>query len=169
MLESLTTYFSNSHLWGFLAATILIVLGFVGTFLPVLPGTILIYCGFGLYGIITGFDSLGWAFYIGQFVLVGISYLVDFLASAYGVKYYGGSKAAIWGAILGSLLIFVIGPIGLLVGPLIGAIAGELIVGEELRRACRSGFGTFIGMLGGTVAKLVISCLMVGWFVWEIL
>ena len=147
----------------------MIVIGFIGTFLPVLPGTVLIYCGFLVYGIMTGFESLGWLFYFGQLVLVGLSYLVDFLASAYGVKFYGGSKAAVWGALLGSLLIFVIGPIGLLVGPLAGAIAGEVIMGEELRRACKSGFGTFMGMLGGTVARLCISFVMIGWFVFQVL
>ena len=169
MLESLSSYFTDSHTWAFLAATLLIVVGFVGTFFPVLPGTILIYTGFLLYGLITGFDSLGWPFYLGELVLVGFSYLVDFMASAYGVKFYGGSKASIWGALLGSLLIFVIGPIGLFVGPLLGAVAGELIVGKEVRLACNAGIGTFAGLLGGTILKLVISCGMIGWFVWKVL
>jgi len=146
----------------------MIAVGFVGTILPVLPGTVLIYAGFLTYGLITGFDSLGWPFYLGELVLVGLSYVVDFMASAYGVKFFGGSKAAIWGALFGSLLIFVSGPIGLIVGPLIGAVAGELIAGKEVRRACNAGFGTFVGLLGGTVLKLTISCAMVGWFVWQI-
>ena len=70
---------------------------------------------------------------------------------------------------MGTLLIFVIGPIGLLVGPLAGAIVGELLMGEELRRAFKSGFGTFMGMLGGTVARLLISMVMISWFVVKIL
>lgn len=155
-------------MWAFLVATPLIIIGFVGTILPVLPGTVLIYAAFIIYGLFNGFHSLGWPFYLGQVGLLGISYLIDFLASAYGVKIYGGSRFAIWGALLGSLLIFVIGPLGLLVGPLLGAVVGELIAGEEIRRACNAGFGTFIGLLGGTVAKLMIACLMVGWFVWRI-
>lgn len=146
----------------------MIVIGFVGTFLPILPGTVLIYTGFLFYGIMTSFTTLGWLFFLGQLLLVGLSYLVDFAASAYGVKFYGGSKAAIWGAFLGTLLIFVIGPIGLLVGPLAGAIVGEILMGEELRRAFKSGFGTFMGMLGGTIARLFISMVMIGWFVIQI-
>ncbi len=169
MLEFLSPYFANNHIWAFLAAAPLIVVGFAGTILPVLPGTVLIYLGFALYGLITGFDSLGWPFYLGQAFLVGSSYLIDFLASVLGVKIYGGSKAAMWGALLGALLIFVIGPLGLLVGPLLGAVAGELIAGEEIRQACHSGFGTFLGLVGGTIAKLLISCLMVGWFIWQVL
>ncbi len=165
----LASYLTDKQVWAFFLASFLIVIGFVGTIFPVLPGTVLIYVGFVLYGLMTGFESLGWVFYFGQLVMVGLSYLVDFFASAYGVKFYGGSKAAIWGAILGSLLIFVIGPVGLLIGPLLGAIAGELIVGEEIQRACKSGFGTFMGMLGGTLARLVISFIMIAWFVWKLL
>jgi len=160
---------ANPHVWGFLVSVPFIVGGFVGTLFPVLPGTILILCGFLAYGLITGFDTLSLGFFIGQSVLVGLSYLVDFLATAFGVKMYGGSRAAAWGAVLGSLLIFVIGPIGILVGPLMGAIAGELIMGEELRQALHSGFGSFLGFIGGALAKVVISCIMVAWFVVRIL
>ncbi|MEA2116310.1 MAG: DUF456 family protein [Thermodesulfobacteriota bacterium] len=159
----------NPHVWGFLASVPFIVAGFVGTLFPVLPGTILILCGFLAYGLITGFDTLSLLFFIGQSVLVGLSYLVDFLATAFGVKMYGGSKAAAWGAVLGSLLIFVIGPIGILIGPLVGAIAGELIMGQELKQALHSGFGSFLGFIGGSLAKVVISCIMVAWFVARIL
>ncbi len=82
---------------------------------------------------------------------------------------YGGSKAAAWGAVFGSLLIFVIGPIGILIGPLMGAIAGELIMGQALKQALHSGFGSFLGFIGGSLAKVVISCIMVAWFVARIL
>jgi len=159
----------NPNVWGFLASVPFIVGGFIGTLFPVLPGTILILCGFLAYGLITGFDTLSLQFFIGQSVLVGLSYLVDFLATAFGVKMYGGSKAAAWGAVLGSLLIFVIGPIGILIGPLMGAIAGELIMGQALRQALHSGFGSFLGFIGGSLAKVVISCIMVAWFVARIL
>ena len=169
MFESFSSYFTDNHTWAFIVSTLLIVVGFIGTILPILPGTVLIYSGFLVYGLITGFDSLGWPFYLGEIVLVGFSYLVDFMASAYGVKFYGGSKAAIYGALFGSLLIFVIGPVGLFVGPLLGAVAGELIAGKEIRLACNAGIGTFVGLLGGTILKLVISCGMIGWFVWKIM
>ena len=159
------TTLANPHLWGFLASVPFIVAGFIGILFPVLPGTILILAGFLAYGLITGFETLSLSFFFGQSVLVGLSYLVDFLATALGVKVYGGSKAAAWGAVLGALLIFVIGPFGILIGPLLGAICGELLMGEKLRQALHSGFGSFMGFIGGTLAKLIISCIMVGWFV----
>jgi uncharacterized protein YqgC (DUF456 family) len=173
LLEWFSSFYSatlaNPHVWAFLAAVPFIIGGFIGTIFPVLPGTILILCGFVAYGLIAGFGTLTTGFFIGQGVLVVLSYLIDFLATAFGVKMYGGSKAAAWGAVLGSLLIFVIGPLGILLGPLLGAIAGELIVGEELKQAMHSGFGSFLGFIGGAMAKIIISCIMVGWFVLQIM
>ncbi|MCI5227269.1 MAG: DUF456 family protein [Candidatus Electrothrix sp. AX2] len=160
---------ANPHVWGFLASVPFIIGGLVGTVFPALPGTALILGGFLVYGLITGFDSLSAWFFIGQTVFVILSYLIEFLATAFGVKMFGGSKAAAWGAVLGSLLVFVLGPIGIIVGPLLGAIAGELIMGEQVKQALHSGFGSFLGFMGGVIANLVISGLMIAWFIWEIL
>jgi uncharacterized protein YqgC (DUF456 family) len=164
-----TVTLANSHVWGFLASLPFIIGGLVGTVFPALPGTVLILIGFLVYGLITGFDGLSVWFFVGQTVLVALSYLIEFLATAFGVKMFGGSKAAAWGAVLGSLLVFVLGPIGILVGPLLGAIVGELIMGEQIKQALHSGFGSFLGFMGGVIANLVISGLMIAWFIWEIL
>ncbi len=164
-----TVTLANPHVWGFLASIPFIVGGLVGTVFPALPGTVLILAGFLVYGLITGFDSLTIWFFVGQTVLVSLSYLIEFLATALGVKMFGGSKAAAWGAVFGSLLVFVLGPIGIIIGPLLGAIAGELIMGEQIKQALHSGFGSFLGFIGGVVANLIISGLMIAWFVWEIL
>lgn len=159
----------NPHVWGFLVAIPFIVGGIIGTLLPVLPGTALILFGFVVYGLCTDFGTLSLSFFVIQVVLVGLSYLVDFLATAFGVKMYGGSKAAVWGAVLGSLLIFVIGPLGLLIGPLVGAVAGELLMGEQVRQAFKAGFGSFLGFIGGTLIKIVLALIMIGFFTFSIL
>jgi uncharacterized protein YqgC (DUF456 family) len=164
-----TVTLANPHVWGFLASVPFIVAGLVGTVFPALPGTVLVLCGFFVYGLITGFDSLSGWFFIGQGGLVCLSYLIEFLATAFGVKMFGGSKAAAWGAVLGSLLVFVLGPIGIIVGPLLGAIAGELLMGEQVKQALHSGFGSFLGFMGGVAASLFISGIMIAWFVWRIL
>ncbi len=164
-----TVTLASPHLWGFLASLPFIVGGLVGTVFPALPGTILILGGFLVYGLITGFDTLSAWFFVGQGVLVCVSYAVEFLATAFGVKMFGGSKAAAWGALLGSLLVFVLGPVGIIVGPLLGAIAGELLMGEQVKQALHSGFGSFLGFMGGMLANLIISGLMIAWFVWRIL
>ena len=160
---------ANPHIWGFLASIPFIIGGLVGTVFPALPGTVLILGGFLTYGLITGFDNVSGWFFAGQTALVILSYLIEFLATAFGVKMFGGSKAAAWGAVLGSLLVFILGPIGIIIGPLIGAIAGELIMGEQVKQALHSGFGSFLGFMGGVIANLVISGLMISWFIWQIL
>jgi hypothetical protein len=160
--------FANGQCWAFLAAMPLLAAGFVGIVFPALPGTILILCGFLLYGLLTGFDSLPVWFFVGQGVLTGLSYAVDLLATAWGVRKFGGSKEAAWGAALGILLVFVLGPFGILVGPLLGAAIGELLMGEQLRQALHSGLGSFLGFIAGTAAKLLIAGIMVAWFFFQI-
>ncbi|MCW5206373.1 DUF456 family protein [Desulfobulbus sp. F5] len=161
--------FANTHCWAFLAAMPFIAAGFAGIVFPALPGTILIAGGFLVYGLITGFDSLSIWFFVGQGVLICLGYAIDLLATAWGVRKFGGSKAAAWGAALGSLMVFVIGPLGILVGPLLGAIVGELIMGEQIKQALHSGVGSFLGFIGGVAAKMFIAGIMVAWFVFQIM
>ncbi|HID98024.1 MAG TPA: DUF456 family protein [Thermodesulfobacteriaceae bacterium] len=155
----------TSAFWGLVIAVPCSIVGFMGTIVPVIPGTAIIFAGFLFYGWMTGFQSLGAGFFAGQVVLVAFSYLVDFWASAWGVRRYGGSKAAARGAFLGSFLVFVIGPAGLVAGPLIGAFLGEWFMGEEMKKALHASLGSFWGFFGGTILKLVIATAMVGWFV----
>ena len=160
--------FANVHCWAFLAAMPFIVAGFAGIVFPALPGTVLIAGGFLVYGLITGFDNLSLWFFIGQGVLIALSFAVDFLATAWGVRRFGGSKAAAWGAALGSLAVFIIGPLGILIGPLVGAIVGELLMGEQVKQALNSGIGSFLGFIGGVLAKMFLAGIMVAWFIFEI-
>ena len=160
--------FANVHCWAFLAAMPFIVAGFAGIVFPALPGTVLIAGGFLVYGLITGFDSLSVWFFVGQGVLIALSFAVDFLATAWGVRRFGGSKAAAWGAALGSLAVFIIGPLGILIGPLVGAIVGELLMGEQVKQDLNSGIGSFLGFIGGVVAKMFLAGIMVAWFIFEI-
>lgn len=169
MLDQLSSYLTDTDLWAFLVAVPFIVIGFVGSVLPVLPGAVIILAGFLVFGFMTGFTDLGLVFFIGQFFLMSLSYLVDFIASAFGVKLYGGSRAAIWGAVAGTLMIFVVGPVGLLLGPLLGAVAGELLAGAEINQSLKAGVGTMVGFVAGSMAKIVVCSLMIGWFIWEII
>lgn len=142
----------------------LMLIGLAGVVVPGLPGAPLIWLGMLIYGLIAGFDNLSLWFYVCQATLAASTFAVDILATAWGVKRWGGSKAAAWGAILGSLTVFAIGPLGLLIGPLVGAIAGELILGREFSHAVRAGIGSFWGFLGGTVSKIIIAGAMIAWF-----
>jgi len=146
----------------------LIVAGFAGSVFPALPGVILVWAGMLSFFLLDTLHRLDVVFILIQAVLAASTYAADYLITIWGVKKFDGSKAAAWGAVLGSLLVFVIGPFGIIVGPLIGAIVGDLIAGQALKQAFRSGFGSFVGFLFAMIYRLFICGIMVSWFVLKI-
>jgi len=150
---------------GIILAVILFLVGIAGTVLPVLPGAPLIWLGMLIYGLMTDFNNLPWTFFLGQGFAVGLIFFVDYFAGAWGANRYGGSKEAVWGSIIGGLLgLILMGPFGIIFGPFIGAVAGELYRKNSLEKAFRVGVGTVIGFLGGFVLKLAIEIVMIVWF-----
>lgn len=151
---------------GLILAFLFFAAGIAGTILPVLPGAPLIWLGMLVYGLFTGFESLSVWFYIGQALAVVLVFFTDYAANKWGVRRYGGSQAAVIGGLLGILLgIFVLGPLGIVFGPFIGAVAGELVIRKPLATAVRSGMGSIIGLIGGIAFKLVVEAGMIIWFI----
>lgn len=149
---------------------ILFVLGLLGTVIPLLPGAALIWVGMFVYGLLTGFEGLTFTFYLLQGLAVFLFWGVDYLATAMGTRYSGGSRAAIWGAVLGLLLgLIFMGPPGIIFGPFLGAFLGEMIIGKPPEKALRSSLGSLVGLLGGLVIKIIIDAVMIFWFFKQIL
>src|SRR5690606_25550476 len=96
--------------------------------------------------------------------LTAVAHVVDLGAGALGVRRSGGSGRAVAGAGLGAMAGLFFGLPGLLIGPLVGAVAGELTVAPDLRAAGRAGLATWLGFLVGTVVKvaLVVAMLAIG-------
>ncbi|AFM00402.1 hypothetical protein Desde_2016 [Desulfitobacterium dehalogenans ATCC 51507] len=145
-------------------AILLFILGLLGTVLPILPGAILIYGGMLIYGLMTGFATLDFSFYFIQGLVFAFIFLVDYLATAAGTRRFGGSKQAGWGAAAGMIVGLFFGPLGILVGPFLGAVGAELLRKTEFNQAIRVGFGTLVGLLGGTIIKLGVEILMIIYF-----
>lgn len=113
----------------------------------------------------TGFSTLNAYFYVLQGVVFILIFFIDYFASAVGTKRFGGSKQAAWGSVIGSIIgIITMGPLGLVIGPFAGAVIAELIRGTELKQTLRAGFGTLVGLLGGTVLKLFAEIIMIIYF-----
>ncbi|NPA95221.1 MAG: DUF456 domain-containing protein [Thermodesulfobacteria bacterium] len=147
----------------------LIITGVAGLLLPALPGALFIWLGIVAYGLLApGVDWSIW-FYVIQGLLALSTYVIDYLATIWGVKKFKGTKAGAIGAVLGMLLVFVIGPLGMIIGPFIGAIIGELLVGGELRQALTSGFGSFVGFIVAAFLRLLICGIMISWFLAKVI
>lgn len=98
-------------------------------------------------------------------VLTALAIAADFLASALGAKKLGASPKAVVGATLGAIVGMFFGLPGLVLGPFVGAVVGELSAKRELLQAGKSGLGTWLGLLLASVAKLTLSFLMLGVFI----
>ena len=133
------------------------VVGCVGCIVPVLPGVALAYVGYlCLYFCSYSEISVAWLVVFG--VLTLIVSVLDYLLPSYMTKKFGGSKAGERGAMAGVLGGFLFGPIGIIVGPFVGAVLGELIFdNSDKQRALRSGFGSFLSFFVGTGIKLALS------------
>ena len=129
-----------------------------------LPGAPLIWLGMLLYALITGFEPFSILFFVLQGVLALAVIGVDYLATALGSKHLGGSKAALWGSMLGLLVGVFFFPIGLLVGPFLGAVLFDLIFTRKPEQAVRAGLGATIGFWLGFPFKLALEVMMIAWF-----
>lgn len=155
---------SGEGLWLALAA-LLVLLGLVGLLLPALPGTPLLLAGLVLAAWAEGFEHVGW----GTLALLGaiafLGYFIDFAAGAFGAKRFGASRAGIAGAALGGLVGLFFGLPGVLLGPFVGAVAGELLIARRKPEAAgRAGVGAALGLALGAAAKLALAFTMLGIF-----
>jgi uncharacterized protein YqgC (DUF456 family) len=148
----------------YLLAAALIIGGMVGSVIPALPGLPMIFGGIWLAAAVDNYRHLGlwWLLLIGGLGTAGV--IIEFIASTLGAKRVGASRLALWGASLGTLAGMFLGLPGLLLGPFIGAILGELASGTSVLRSAHVGVGTWIGLLFGTLMKLAISFMMIGLF-----
>jgi uncharacterized protein YqgC (DUF456 family) len=151
--------------WWWVLAIVLIVVGVIGTFLPVLPGVLLVFGGMLLGAWIDGFQRVGWITLVILGVLTLLVFVVDVVAGLLGAKRVGASKLAIIGAGVGTIVGLFFGLVGILIAPFIGAVVGEVIARGQLAPAARVGFGTWMGLLVGALAKLALVLAMVGVFV----
>jgi uncharacterized protein len=149
--------------WFFVVA--LFAVGLIGAVVPVLPGTTIILAAAIIHRFVLGAEkSIGWKIIVVLVLLTLLSYVFDFLGSFFGAKYFGATKWGALGAVVGMLVGLFFGIIGLFAGPIIGAAAGEFLAGKRMIDAGRAGWGSLLGNLGATLAKLIIALAMIAIF-----
>lgn len=148
----------------YVLAALLMIGGVAGNILPALPGIPMIFGGIWLVAAVDQYRHLGmwWLVIIGALGAFGV--LMDFVSASLGAKRVGASRLALWGAGLGTVVGMFFGLVGLIVGPFLGALLGELASGTSVLRSAHVGVATWLGLLFGTFVKLVISFVMIGLF-----
>jgi hypothetical protein len=146
-------------------ATLLVILGILGIFLPALPDLPLMLAGLFLRSVATGFHHPAVNELIVATVAVGAVALIDAFAAPAVAKFFGASKRGQLGALIGSLLSFLLIPVSpwfILILPIIGTIVGELSVGKTQRQALKSSLGTAIGIGVMVLLKALVAFYLIG-------
>lgn len=142
----------------------LMAVGLFGAVYPVLPDSLLILAGAVLHHFtIKPAHSVGWWTLGTLAALCVLAHVVDFTAGAMGARKFGATRWGAFGGMVGGLVgaIFFF-PLGLFLGPVVGALCGEtLFAGRALHPAMRSSWGTLLGTTAGMIGKAIIDVTMV--------
>ncbi|MGB5101788.1 MAG: DUF456 domain-containing protein [Steroidobacteraceae bacterium] len=154
----------SADFWLWLLAGLLVLVGLAGSVLPALPGVPLVFGGLLLAAWIDDFERVTWLPLVVLGVLTAVSFLIDFVATALGAKRVGATRLAIVGALLGTVAGVFLGIPGLILGPFVGAVAGEMISHGKVEQATRAGLATWMGLIFGTLSKVALVFAMLGVF-----
>jgi uncharacterized protein len=138
-------------------AAVLIAAGVFASVVPALPGIPLAFAGLWLAAGVDHYRHIGLWWLLGIAAVGAVGLTLDLLAGALGAKRAGASPRAVWGSLLGSVIGIFFGLPGLLLGPFLGAVGGELSTGKSVLRSTHVGLSAWVGLLFGTIMKLV-SC-----------
>jgi hypothetical protein len=143
-------------------SALLIIVGIIGSLVPVLPGPPIGFSGLLILSLLTSY-TFTTAELVVVGVLTGLVTVLDYVIQIYGVKKYGGGKMAINGTVVGFIVGLLFGPLGMILGPFLGAYGGALIEKgktENQSPPIKIALGAFLGFLGGTVLKMALCFYM---------
>ena len=148
-------------LWTVVACGFMLA-GIVGSVVPLLPGPPLSFVGLLILQLREQ-SAFTLKFLLIWLVIVIIIAILDYVVPIYGTKKFGGSKYGMWGCAIGLIAGLWFGPLGIIMGPFIGAFVGELMATEQSDKALKAAIGSFIGFVFSTLIKL-IACFVMGWY-----
>ena len=146
----------------------LVVVGFIGTFIPILPGTTMILAGCCIHYFALGQQASGltWQGLVVIAIFYVISVIVDYFSGAIGAKWFGSTKWGIIGAIVGGIAGLFFSLPGIIIGPIVGVFVFEMLFAKKkLKDASSSTVGTLVGGLAGMVVRLVLAVLMIACYI----
>ena len=137
----------------------LVLIGFIGSILPIIPGPPISWAGLLILKWTDYVNDHGAAYENALWILLFFVVLVtilDYVVPIMGTKKFGGSKRGVWGATIGVVVGLFFGPLGIIIGPFLGAYIGEISTGKKDRDALRAAWGSFMGFLLGVGLKLMV-------------
>ncbi|RLD53661.1 MAG: DUF456 domain-containing protein [Bacteroidetes bacterium] len=146
----------------------LVLVGFIGSILPIIPGPPISWAGLLLLKWTDFVDDHGAAYENALWILLFFVILVtilDYVVPIMGTKKYGGSKRGVWGATIGVVVGLFFGPLGIIIGPFLGAYIGEISTGKKDKDALRAAWGSFMGFLLGVGLKLMVCGTILFFFI----
>ena len=150
------------------AAGILMLIGILGSFLPMLPGIPLSWGGLLLLHL-TSLVPMNYTF-LGITLLVTIIIVaLQYAIPALGTKYLGGSKRGMIGATIGLVAgILIPIPFAILIAPFVGAYLGEMLNKADSRSALKAASGSFIGLLASTFMEFIVTGIFLVLFIYKL-
>lgn len=148
---------------------ILMLVGIIGSFLPILPGPPISWVGLLLLHSTSVID-MTWTFLGITLAIALLVFALDYIIPAIGTKKFGGTKAGVIGTTIGlivALFFPILGPFGIIIWPFIGALVGELLNKADKKTATKAAFGSFLGFLTGTFMKFLVAIVYLGLFISE--
>ena len=143
---------------------LLAVAGVAGSLLPALPGPPIAYAGLWLQQLRDP-NPFTLKFLLVWGVLTLATMVLDYYVPIWGTKKFGGTKYGVWGCTLGFLAAFWMGPLGVIIGPFVGAFLGELLARQNSANALKAAIGSFVGFLTGSFLKLLVCFFMIYYIV----
>ncbi len=138
-------------------AIFVMLVGITGSFVPIVPGIPLVFLAILGYGWYEGFNVISVHYIAIMGALTLLSVLVDYIAGVWGAKRAGSSRLGMLGAGLGIVVGLFFGPVGILVGPWLGAFVGEYLVLRDVSQAVNVATGTVIGIFAGMAFKVLLG------------
>ena len=149
---------------GISIALVIMLIGLIGSIVPVLPGTPVVLIAAICHRLYFGEASISNLFLVVLALLTGLSLLLDFIASVLGAKKFGATWRGMTGAIIGGIVGLFFNLPGIILGPFLGAMILEMTGGKEFKVAAKAGAGAVIGLLLGVVGKFSICVMMIALF-----
>ena len=155
---------TTQEIIGFIIAEGFMVIGAVGSMLPAIPSTPVVFLAALGHKIYFGDNSISYLILAILGAITLFSLVMDYIASLVGARKLGATWRGVAGALVGGILGLFLGPWGILIGPFIGALTFEMMGGRQFEEASKAGFGALLGIVAGTLGKFICAIAMASLF-----